>query len=83
MKLHSMPIEWGLQTIIYQVPVILLCIFIIKLSEHIELWHQVLEEINVSWMMILLAWTMLIISIVYIAVGITVVIFKDRSADIE
>ena len=74
-----MPIEWGLQTIVYQIPVILLCVFIIKISEHIDLWHQVLEEINVSWAMIILAWTMLIISIVYIAVGITVVLFRDKS----
>lgn len=73
-----MPIEWGLQTIVYQIPVILLCVFIIKISEHIDLWHQVLEEINVSWAMIILAWTMLIISIVYIAVGITVVVFRDK-----
>ena len=78
-----MPISWGFQTIIYQIPIILLCIFIIKISEHIDLWHQVLEEINVSWAMVILAWTMLIISIVYIAVGITVILLRDKSLSEE
>lgn len=79
--IHSMPVEWGLQTIVYQTIVILLCVFIIKISEHIDLWHQVLEEINVSWIMVLVAWTMLIVSIVYIAVGITVVVLRDKKLD--
>ena len=79
MKVHSMPTEWGYQTIVYQIPLILLCVFTIKISEHIDLWLQVLETINVSWIMIAVAWTMLIISIVYIAIGITVILFRDKS----
>jgi hypothetical protein len=78
---HAMPTAWGYQEIIYAVPIILLCTFIIKLSENLELWHQVINHIGMSPFMIWVTWIILIYTFFKVAIGIVMIILKDKKLD--
>jgi len=75
-----MPSDWGLKIILFALPYIILSTFIIRLSKNIPLWHQVLTEIDMSWAIILFAWSMLVVGVIMIGVGITIMILKDQDA---
>lgn len=73
-----MPSAWGYQELIYAVPIILLCSFIIKLSQNLELWHQVIVYIGMSPFMISVAWIILLYTFFKVAVGIIMIVLKDK-----
>lgn len=79
--IHAMPSDFGIRFIIYSIPVFILCLFIIRLSQHKELWQEVIDTVDMSPIIVLnLAYGLLVVTIVLIAVGITVIILRDRKS---
>lgn len=73
-----MPSAWGWQELIYAVPIILLCSFVIKLSQNLELWREVIGYIGMSPFMISVAWIILLYTCFKAVVGIIMIVLKDK-----
>ena len=78
MKIHSMPYEFGFQFIFYSIPVLILCSFIIKISNDPDLWWRVIESVDMSPIILLIAWGISYLTVILIAVGLTIILTKDR-----
>ncbi len=75
--IHSMPTEFGAMWIIFAVPVLIICSFIIRISHNEYLWREVIQFVDYSPLILMVAWFYVAISFILIGAGITIMILKD------
>ena len=60
---------------------VILCIFIIKISENTELWSSVISDVNMSPIVILIAWGVMMYSVMKAGIGGYILFTKDRKSE--
>lgn len=79
---HSYPVDPLIRIVIEKFATILVCSFVIFLGNHEqELWNQVLEEINVSYLIYYLAWGVVFYSVYRMSIVLVMIAKHDKSAD--
>ena len=76
--MHAIPFQVGFKFIIFPIFVLLLCSFVIRVSQNEQLWWQVINYIDMSQFILIIAWVMVAVCVYFIAIGITILITKDK-----
>jgi len=78
---HAIPDMWPIWYFILDpFIIVILCIFIIKISENTDLWRQVITDVNMSPIVILIAWAVMAYSFMKTGIGVYILFTKDRKA---
>lgn len=79
---HSYPVDPLIRIVIEKFVTIIVCSFIIFLGNHSPtLWHMVLEEINISFIIYYLAWGLVFYSIYRMSIALVMILKHDNLAD--
>ena len=81
MRKHAMPYTYGIFMIVLGIIYLPLALFVIKVSNDLELWRQVLISINMSPFLIVWTYCSLGIMGFFIASGIYVIVTRDRNLE--
>ena len=81
MRKHAMPYTYGIFMIILGVGYLPLALFVIRVSNDLELWRHVLLSINMSPFVILWTYCSLGIMGFFIATGVYVIVTRDRNLE--
>ena len=81
-KKHAIPDMWPVWYFICDpFIIVMLCIFIIKISENTSLWRQVITWTDMSPIVILIAWAVMAYSFMKIGIGVYILFTKDRKSE--